>query len=50
MRRLVVPPLIKTESAFQAGSRDDASVKMVCLALMLAFLRSGAELQRPGET
>ena len=44
MRRLVVPPLIKTKSAFQAGSRDDLPVKMVCLALMLALVALGCRI------
>ena len=44
MLRLIVPPLIKAESAFQAGSRDDAPVKMVCLALMLALVALGCRI------
>jgi hypothetical protein len=44
MRKLVIPPLGKTETAFQVGSRDDAPVKMVCLALMLALVALGCRI------
>ena len=44
MRRLVVRRSLKTESAFQAGSRDDPPVKMVCLALMLALVALGCRI------